>query len=151
MDRLTYIGALCDAYRTARQGQACVARRQQRLQDIVAYARAHSPYYRREEVQILPLAIATVAEEIPGMAGCQLIQRTPSSLTVRLRVEDPRGEEAVWAAPRNRLAAFLSAHGAPTVTIEKADEAPALHPRSGKFREVYCELTPERSGHHGRP
>jgi hypothetical protein len=42
------------------------------------------------------------------------------------------------------LAAFLSAHGATTVTIEKAEEAPALHPRSGKYREVYCELTPER-------
>ena len=48
MDRLTYVGALCDTYRTARQGQAGVARRQQqRLHDIVAYARAHSPYYRR--------------------------------------------------------------------------------------------------------
>jgi hypothetical protein len=46
VDGLTYIGALCDAYRTARQGQAGVARRQQqRLQDLVAYARAHSPYY----------------------------------------------------------------------------------------------------------
>jgi hypothetical protein len=97
-----------------------------------------------EEVQILPLAIATVAEEAPGVAGCQLIQRTPSSLTVRLRVENARDEDAVWAALRNRLAAFLSAHGATTVTIEKADEAPALHPRSGKYREVYCELTPER-------
>jgi phenylacetate-coenzyme A ligase PaaK-like adenylate-forming protein len=48
VDRLTYVGAVCDAYRTARQGQAGVARRQQqRLQDIVAYARAHSPYYRQ--------------------------------------------------------------------------------------------------------
>ena len=100
-----------------------------------------------EEVQILPLAIATVAEETPGVAGCQLIQRTPSSLTVRLRVENPRDEEAVWAALRNRLAAFLSTHGATTVTIEKADEAPALHPHSGKFREVYSELTtqPQRA------
>ena len=49
------------------------------------------------------------------------------------------------------LAAFLSAHGAPTVTIEKANEAPALHPRSGKLREVYSELTPERGGRAPRP
>jgi phenylacetate-coenzyme A ligase PaaK-like adenylate-forming protein len=48
VDRLTNIGALCDAYRTARQGQAGVARRQQqRLQDIVAFARVRSPYYSR--------------------------------------------------------------------------------------------------------
>ena len=112
-----------------------------RTDDILTF-----PTPQGDEVQILPLAIATVAEETPGVAGCQLIQRTPSSLTVRLRVENPRDEEAVWAALRNRLAAFLSAHGATTVTIEKADEAPALHPRSGKFREVYSELTPERGG-----
>lgn len=95
-----------------------------------------------KDVQVLPLAIATVAEETPGIANCQLIQRAPSTLTVRLRVENPDNEEAVWAALRKRLAAFLSAHGATAVTIEKADEPPALHPRSGKFRQVYSELTP---------
>lgn len=98
-----------------------------------------------EDVQILPLAIATVAEETPGVVSCQLIQRTASGLTVRLRVRDPGDEDAVWATLRNRLAAFLSAHGATTVTIERADEAPALHPRSGKFRQVYSELTPPLS------
>ena len=88
------------------------------------------------EVQVLPLAIATVAEETPGVASCQLIQRTPSTLTVRLRAEGFGDEQAVWAAMRNRLAAFLSAHGATTVTIERDGKAPALHPRSGKFRQV---------------
>lgn len=48
MDQLTYAGVLLDAYRTAHGGQAGVARRQQqRLEDIVAYAREHSPYYNR--------------------------------------------------------------------------------------------------------
>ncbi|QZT63938.1 phenylacetate--CoA ligase family protein [Mycolicibacterium austroafricanum] len=92
------------------------------------------------EVRILPLAIATVAEETPGVAGCQLIQRAPTILTVRLRVEQPDDEHAVWAALRERLVSFLSAHGATTVTIEKADEPPAPHPRSGKFRQVYSEV-----------
>ncbi len=112
-----------------------------RTDDILTF-----PTPRGEEVRILPLAIATVAEETPGVAGCQLIQRGAASLTVRLRVQNCRDEAAVWAALRNRLAAFLSAHGATTVTIEKADEAPALHPGSGKFREVYSELDPERGG-----
>ena len=94
------------------------------------------------EVQVLPLAIDTVAEETPGVASCQLIQRTPSTLTVRLRAEGFGDEQAVWAAMRNRLAAFLSAHGATTVTIERDGKAPALHPRSGKFRQVYSELPP---------
>lgn len=93
-----------------------------------------------EPVPILPLAIATVAEETPGVASCQLIQHAPTSLTVRLSVETGRDEQVVWTALRTRLAAYLSAHAATTVTIEKADEPPALHPRSGKFRQVYSEL-----------
>lgn len=109
-----------------------------RIDDVLTF-----PTPRGDEVKILPLAIATVAEKTPGVEACQLIQRKAATLTVRLRVENPRDEDAVWAALRNRLGAFLSAHGATTVTIEKGDEAPALHLRSGKFREVYSELKPE--------
>lgn len=112
-----------------------------RTDDILTFPRPDG-----DKVHILPLAVATVAEETPGVTSCQLIQRTLSSLTVRLCVESPDDEEVVWAELRNRLAAFLSAHGATTVMIEKADEPPALHPHSGKFRQVYSELTPERGG-----
>ncbi len=107
-----------------------------RTDDILTFA---TP--RGEEIRILPLAIATVAEETPGVTSCQLIQRTPSSLAVHLGVESDSEEQVIWAALRERLAAFLSAHGATGVTIEKADEPPSLHPRSGKFRQVFTELT----------
>ena len=106
-----------------------------RTDDILRFTTPHG-----DPVRIVPLAIATVAEETPGVASCQLIQRAPTSLTVRLRVENGSEEQVVWPALRTRLAAFLSAHGATTVTIDKADEPPALHPRSGKFRQVYSEL-----------
>ena len=46
----------------------------------------------------------------------------------------------MWAALRKRLAAFLAEHGATTVAIDKAAEPPALHPRSGKFQQVYSEV-----------
>ena len=95
-----------------------------------------------EPIHILPIAIATVAEETPGVAGCQLVQRTPLNLIVRLRVKTRARSRSVWAALQKRLAAFLSAHGATTGTIEKAAEPPQLHPRSGKFRQVYSELPP---------
>jgi hypothetical protein len=88
-------------------------------------------------IRILPLAVATVAEETPGVASCQLIQRGPSNLTVRLAVKKPNEEQAVWDALRKRLGAFLAEQGATQVTIEKAAEPPQLHPRSGKFRQVY--------------
>ena len=109
-----------------------------RTDDILTF-----PTPEGEPIRILPLAIATVAEDTRGVAGCQLVQRTPSSLTVHLRVEDTGDEQAVWAALRKRLAAFLSAHGAATVTLEQAHEPPQLHPRSGKFRQVYSEATPQ--------
>ena len=64
------------------------------------------------------------------MVGCQLVQHTPSSLTVHLCVENTGQEQAVWAALRNGLAAFLAEHGATNVRIEKAAEPPALHPRA---------------------
>lgn len=96
---------------------------------------------RGEPIRIQPLAIATVAEETPGVTSCQLIQRTPSILTVRLGAEKGRDEQAVWSELRKRLEAFLSGHGITTVTFEKANEPPVLHPRSGKFRQVYSEFT----------
>jgi hypothetical protein len=108
-----------------------------RTDDILTF-----PTPQGEPIHILPLAIATVAEETPGVASCQLVQRAPLNLTVRLSVEKPGEEQAVWSALQRRLAAFLSAHGATTVTIDKASEPPQLHPRSGKFRQVYAELTP---------
>lgn len=91
------------------------------------------------EARILALAIATVADDTPGVANCQLIQRSPSSLVVRLRVQHPGDDDLVWSALRERLAAFLFAHGVTTVAISRADEPPILHPRSGKFRQVYRE------------
>ena len=48
-----------------------------------------------ETIQILPLATATVAEETPGVACCQLIQTEPLKLTVRLSMQKPR--PGAWA------------------------------------------------------
>ena len=91
-------------------------------------------------VQILPLAIATVAEETPGVYSCQIIQTEPLKLRVRLAVKETGEEQSVWEALRGRLVSYLAAQGIPTVTIEKAPELPQLHPKSGKFRQVWSEV-----------
>lgn len=93
-------------------------------------------------VRVEPLAIATVAEATPGVASCQLIQRTPSSLTVRSEAKNGSDGHVVWAALSRRLAAFLSTRGVTTVTLENSGRPPALHPLSGKFRQVYREPSP---------
>ena len=82
-----------------------------------------------------------MAEETPGIAYCQLIQRGPLKLTVRLAVKKPQEEQAVWDALQHRLGTFLAEQGATDVTVEKDADPPQLHPRSGKFRQVYTELT----------
>lgn len=93
-----------------------------------------------EMVQILPLAMATVAEETPGVYSCQIIQTEPLVLRVRLAVKEPGEEQSVWEALRGRLGAYLATQGIAKVTIEKAPESPQLHPKSGKFRQVWSEV-----------
>jgi len=51
-----------------------------------------------EMVQIRPLAIATVAEETPGVYSCQIIQTEPLKLRVRLAVKETAPEQSVWEA-----------------------------------------------------
>jgi phenylacetate-coenzyme A ligase PaaK-like adenylate-forming protein len=91
-------------------------------------------------VQILPLAIVTVAEETPGVYSCQLIQTEPLKLTVRLAVKEMGEEGVIWEELRGRLAAYLAAQGIADVFIEKAPDPPQLHPKSGKFQQVWSEV-----------
>ena len=91
-------------------------------------------------VQILPLALATVAEETPGLYSCQIIQTEPLKLRVRLAVEEMAEEQAVWEALQARLLNYLAGQGVTNVAIEKAPEPPQLHPKSGKFQQVWLEV-----------
>ncbi len=97
-------------------------------------------------VRVLPLAVATVAEQTPGVEACQLIQRGPTNLTVRFRASAAGQSAAVWEALRTRLGTYLAELGADAVSIEKDDLPPQLHPRSGKFRQVYTDYRPSERG-----
>ncbi len=91
-------------------------------------------------VQILPLAILTVAEETPGLYSCQIIQTEPLKLRIRLAVKETAEEQVVWETLQARLATYLAGQGVANVAIEKAAEAPQLHPKSGKFQQVWSEV-----------
>ena len=91
-------------------------------------------------VQILPLAMVTVVEETPGVYSCQIIQTEPLKLKVRLAVRETSEEQMVWEALQARLQAYLAEQGIANVSIEKAPEPPQLHPKSGKFRQVWSEV-----------
>ncbi len=97
-------------------------------------------------VQILPLAIVTVAEETPGVYSCQLIQTESLKLAVRLAVKEMGEEWVIWEALRVRLAAYLAEQGIADVVIEKAPDPPQLHPKSGKFQQVWSEVKQHEPG-----
>lgn len=88
-------------------------------------------------VRILPLALATVVEETPGVHRFQAVGAGPSTLTVRLEAEEGADPDEVWTAVEERLTAFLAAHRAAGVMVERAHELPTTDARSGKFRQVW--------------
>ncbi len=59
---------------------------------------------------------------------------------VRFAVKATDSPAMVWEALRKRLAACLSEQGVTQVNIENAVQPPELHPRSGKFRQVYSRV-----------
>jgi phenylacetate-coenzyme A ligase PaaK-like adenylate-forming protein len=96
-----------------------------------------------DEVALLPMAVATVVEETPGVRSYQILQTAPTALTLRLDVDPGAGRDEVRRRARARLADFLRTQGAaPGVAIELADDAPQAHPRSGKLRHVLRALPP---------
>jgi phenylacetate-CoA ligase len=91
-------------------------------------------------VEILPLAISTIVEETTGVYSCQIIQTEPLKLKVRLTVKESGTEQTVWAAVKERLEIYLAEQGVSNVVIEKAPEPPQLHPKSGKFQQVWTKV-----------
>lgn len=90
-------------------------------------------------VAVLPMAIASVVEQAPGVLRYQIIQTAPDQLKVRLEVEPGAERQAVWEVAAAGLQAFFANQGAAGVGVALANEAPQAHPVSGKFRHVYRE------------
>ena len=93
-------------------------------------------------VALLPMALATVVEETPGVHRFQIVQTAPTTLAVRLEGGPGTAREQVWAAVRARLADYLTRQGLPAVDLELAAEAPMLSPRGGKLRHVLAAPHP---------
>ena len=90
-------------------------------------------------VAVLPMAIASVVEQVPGVLRYQIIQTAPDQLKIRLEVEPGAEREAVWKVVAVELQIFLANQGAAAIGVALASEAPQGNPVSGKFRHVYRE------------
>ena len=88
------------------------------------------------EAVLLPMAIATVVEETPGVRRYQVVQTAADALTVRLENNPGTDRSEVWRRVREGLSDFLRTHDAVGVTLDLAPEPPQVNPGSGKLRHV---------------
>ncbi|MCL5265561.1 MAG: AMP-binding protein [Chloroflexi bacterium] len=102
---------------------------QGRAADILTF-----PTERGEQVSIPPLAFEV--NHIQGIELFQIVQTTPTSLRVRLRLAPGADPDRVWQAVHTEIRRLLGEHKLGHVTLERAEEPPEQSPPGGKYREV---------------
>uniref|UniRef100_UPI003019D36B hypothetical protein n=1 Tax=Peribacillus frigoritolerans TaxID=450367 RepID=UPI003019D36B len=90
-------------------------------------------------VNILPLALKTIVEEIPGVKRFQLIQTGSDQLTVRLEMDEGNSRDQVWENVREALLDYFATQGLITISIEKSNELPQRNPKSGKYQHIWID------------
>ena len=91
------------------------------------------------EAVLLPMAIATVVEETPGVRRYQVVQTARDALTVRLENNPGTDRDEVWQRVREGLGDFLRTHNA-VVALHLAPKPPQVNPGSGKLQHVLKQL-----------
>jgi phenylacetate-CoA ligase len=108
-------------------------------QDDVLYLQAPDG----ESVPILPMALATVVEEVPCVTRYQIIQTAPAELN--LRIEASYENLQVGEIVTQRLREYLGALGLPSIQIVGSAEQPTRDPVSGKYCQIWTDLEPKDS------
>ncbi len=91
-------------------------------------------------IPLMPMALATVVEETPGVQRFQVIQTAPKTLRLRLEMAPGEDEAQVWAMVTSRLQEYLEAQGLPSISLDRDSELPRPNPIHGKFRHIWTEL-----------
>jgi phenylacetate-coenzyme A ligase PaaK-like adenylate-forming protein len=92
-----------------------------------------------KSIHLLPMAIATVVEETPGVHRYQIIKSAADMITLRIEPRIDAQDEQVWKLVIPRVAEYLQSQRLPHVRIERSAQRPAGDPGSGKFRLVWSE------------
>lgn len=99
-----------------------------RSADVLSFPTPHG-----ERVSIPPLALEV--DHVPGAELFQIVQRTPTSLRVRLRPAANADPDRVWQEVHAAITHLLAEHGLEHVAVERAAEPPEQSP-GGKYRAV---------------
>jgi phenylacetate-coenzyme A ligase PaaK-like adenylate-forming protein len=84
-------------------------------------------------VQVAPMSLYKVLEEVPSLRRFQLVQRAADAVELRLTAEDPG---SAFGDAKAALTAFFESKGL-EVTILPSDAGPQADPVSGKFKHIY--------------
>jgi phenylacetate-coenzyme A ligase PaaK-like adenylate-forming protein len=91
-------------------------------------------------IQVMPLAITTMLEKIPGLERYQLIQDGSATLSIRLEVSPGSSEPQVWQTVTQNLHHYLADQGLSFVAVRKSSEPPRRDATGGKFRQVLIDF-----------
>ncbi|MGE3661799.1 MAG: phenylacetate--CoA ligase family protein [Pseudonocardia sp.] len=86
-------------------------------------------------VTITPLTLSTRLDRLPSLALFQILQTTPTELTVRLQPAPGATAQQAWADVHRELTALLTTHGLAQATVRPAEQAPQPA-TGGKYRLV---------------
>lgn len=89
-----------------------------------------------ESIAVLPLAVGSVIDEVPGVYRSQLVQTGASEVMLRLQIQPGARPEQVWDRVCAALSDYLAAQGLSGVSVTRDSEPPRSSPTSGKFRQV---------------
>lgn len=89
-----------------------------------------------ETIEIVPLALASVIEETPGVHRFQVINPDPTHLRVRFDEVTHADRVRVWGQMELRLRRFIDEHDARNITISLDESRPSAEPSGGKLRQV---------------
>jgi phenylacetate-coenzyme A ligase PaaK-like adenylate-forming protein len=95
------------------------------------------------DVELTPLALATVMEDFAGVHRFQIVQTAPDALDVRLDLPDDATERAIWSNVARALRAHLRTHGLTAVTIRRDPTPPQRSATGGKLRRVLARRSEE--------
>ena len=91
-------------------------------------------------VHLSPMAVTTALEEGADVHRFQLRQTASDALELRLDVSLSADPAALRTASLKALQGYFATQGLPALRLSVSDEAPAIDRRSGKLRQVVCEV-----------
>lgn len=89
-------------------------------------------------VQIAPMSLYKILEEVKSIRRFQVVQRSVGRLELRMIAGD---REQAFDDAKRELRVFFESKGLTGIDIQLSDIPPQADPASGKFKHIYRELT----------